>query len=218
MKRFGERLRDWREQAAGGKISQRRLDLAIEKNATSYYTAQVESGKINPPDRATCDIIAGALGLEPEEVWRFAAPERLRALHGKPGDLADWHDQVVRQARESDLSGAEDRLIAEVRRLGDGAAAALALALGEVVAHQDAERAWSAPRAIEAAMRVRSDQAVQELFRRLHRLHPTDQATAWGVFAGAVHTLWNAKRDAVTSEVEGSADGRDEDLVDVPRG
>lgn len=217
---FAESLKEWRK---GADLSQAALDARV--GMARGFVAQIEVGRLKPPGRSACEDLERALNaalierdrspLPEGTVWRIAAPERLEQLDL---DLARWHGEEVNRAHGLELrvvpTAPEEELLEQVRRAGDGVAAELAQVMA-VVGDQPEERTWNVARTIESAMGVRADRAVLELFRRLHRLHPTSQASAWGTLATVVQSLWRAERARVTSEAETSADGRDEDLVEV---
>lgn len=126
---FGARLEQWRKAA---NMTQRDLDAALRKGARSSFTAQVEIGTINPPDRETCWAIADVLGVGRDEVWDAAAAERLRALHP---DLADWY-----AADPERLTDPERDLVEAIRDTRGRGGAGLARALASWVRAVESSR------------------------------------------------------------------------------
>jgi transcriptional regulator with XRE-family HTH domain len=73
---FAARLKIWRETAG---LSQRGLDRAMGYESVGY-TAQLETGRLLPPDKETSARLEVALSLPEGAVWRFSAPLRLARL------------------------------------------------------------------------------------------------------------------------------------------
>lgn len=104
---FGARLRDWRVRR---RWTQRQLDAALDKGRS--YVAQLESGKLIPPPRDLCELIGQHLAIDPEEVWRAAADERLRRLDA---DLHAMHGEG--RGAGGEFTDDERRLIEAIRRI-----------------------------------------------------------------------------------------------------
>jgi transcriptional regulator with XRE-family HTH domain len=89
MTRFGEKLRAWRKSA---RVSQASLERTIGR--ARGWVSSHEKGATKPPDKATCQQIAHALGLADQVVWTAARAERLR---GFDEDLWRWYEEIERQ-------------------------------------------------------------------------------------------------------------------------
>lgn len=84
---FPARLLAWRKKA---RVSQAALDAAI--GHPRGYVAQIEMGRLRPPDRATCLEIGRVLGVSGPIVWDAARDERLKALDP---DLYDHYTRLA---------------------------------------------------------------------------------------------------------------------------
>jgi transcriptional regulator with XRE-family HTH domain len=105
---FPQALRTWRRQAG---VSQAELDAALEK--TPGTITQIEAGRLKPPDRATCMVLAAALGAPASDVWRLARDERLRLADAEA--YADLKADLERG--ETTLLDHEEELILTLRAL-----------------------------------------------------------------------------------------------------
>jgi transcriptional regulator with XRE-family HTH domain len=103
---FGSWVRELRE-----RIGVKQSEVEDHLNKGRGFMNRLESGA-TPPDRSTCDILADALGVDPDELWERAAPERLRGLDE---DLADWHREKLKAASEFVLAPFEQALIEGIR-------------------------------------------------------------------------------------------------------
>ncbi len=122
---FGDKLKQWRGERG---LTQADLDKAIGKNRG--HIAQIETGRLKPPEMPLCARIADVLGLDPVDVWEAAAPERLERFDS---DLLDWHRRQVNRARELPLSDEESTFVQELRRLRSSDSPESVIALIETV-------------------------------------------------------------------------------------
>ncbi len=102
-------VQKWRESSLrlnGSKPSQNQLDEVLEQSRGTW--AQIESGKLHPPDRELCDrldAIRDRAGTG--STWRELAPARLHRLDPA---LAEWHDTVVAAEQGLPMSEQERQL------------------------------------------------------------------------------------------------------------
>lgn len=105
---FPAALRAWRRQAG---MSAAELDAKLGK--TPGTITQIELGRLKPPDRATCNGIAAAVGAPVADVWRLARDERLRLADAEA--YADLKADFERG--ETTLLDQEDELVLTLRAL-----------------------------------------------------------------------------------------------------
>lgn len=139
------------------RVRQAQLDEAVGRGAS--YTAHLEAGDLGPPDRAACERIAAALGVDAMEVWRVAALERLQRADAEALEtvLADH----VAGAVVVDLLPDERRLVLALRSVDvaagrdPGRASASLLRMANLVLTRAAAEAGpSALEAVEALDRL----------------------------------------------------------------
>ena len=59
--------------------------LARSARLTSAYINQLENSKAAPPRRAVCRLLARALGIDKNELWKYSFTARLERWVGKEG-------------------------------------------------------------------------------------------------------------------------------------
>jgi transcriptional regulator with XRE-family HTH domain len=69
---FGSFLKETRK---GKKITQEQLALSL--NVSTVYVHQLETAKVDAPDKSKCTIIAKTLGLDADFVWNKAKEQKL---------------------------------------------------------------------------------------------------------------------------------------------
>ncbi len=107
---FGGKLERWRKDAGR---SQQDLEASLGKGRA--WVSRLESGKVTPPDKATCTLIGQELGVPDEEVWEAAATERLQDFDP---DLLEYLRQEVRKAGETVVDEWESYVIEALRHIG----------------------------------------------------------------------------------------------------
>lgn len=109
---FPTALRAWRGRAG---VSQAELDGRIGRSAGTI--AQIELGRLRPPDRAGCARIAVALGVSEREVWLAAREHRLRQFDEEI--YADIVSEREQSRTPLDLDEDETDLIRQLRAIDD---------------------------------------------------------------------------------------------------
>lgn len=116
MSEFGAKLQEWRE-AAG--LSRAELERSIDKGRN--YVQRLEEGeRTELPDRATCDAIAVAIGVDPSTVWASALVSLGREDIRQYYELRETmirNDYRERLDRSRDLSSDDVRLLDAVQAI-----------------------------------------------------------------------------------------------------
>ncbi len=106
VRTFSKVLHHWRK--ACGRTQ---ADIEAEVGLAAGTMSRLESGTTKRgPDKATCTLLAQAIGVDPRVLWEVAAPARLSAIDP---DLAAWH-----KARVSAVSSTVDEHTAELQSFG----------------------------------------------------------------------------------------------------
>ena len=107
---FGQFLAEARGRAS---LSQTGIDTQMEWS--KGYTAQLESGRLRPPDKANCDQLDTVLRLPHGTTWTAAKVERLQRLDA---DLAaEWRHREEQASAGGRLSLDEKRVARALRKL-----------------------------------------------------------------------------------------------------
>jgi transcriptional regulator with XRE-family HTH domain len=108
-KAFGDRISAWRALVG---LSQAGVDEALGKKRG--YIAQIETGRLKPPEREVCAALDEVLRRAPGEVWSLAAPARLEDFDA---EVWAWHRAQVDQARGFNLTPVETALVETLREV-----------------------------------------------------------------------------------------------------
>ena len=98
---FGSYLKETRKSR---KVTQEQL--AISLNVSTVYVHQLETAKVDAPDKSKCSVIAQTLNIDPDVVWNKAKEQKLLRFLNKENIVNNLDEPIT----YSDLSGSWDLL------------------------------------------------------------------------------------------------------------
>ena len=87
---FGSFLKETRK---GKKITQEQLALSL--NVSTVYVHQLETAKVDAPDKYKCTIIAKTLGLDADLVWNKAKEQKLLRFLNKENIVNNLDEPIT---------------------------------------------------------------------------------------------------------------------------
>jgi len=87
---FGSFLKETRK---GKKITQEQLALSL--NVSTVYVHQLETAKVDAPDKHKCTIIAKTLGLDADFVWNKAKEQKLLRFLNKENIVNNLDEPIT---------------------------------------------------------------------------------------------------------------------------
>ncbi|MBT6795921.1 helix-turn-helix domain-containing protein [bacterium] len=87
---FGSYLKETRKSR---KVTQEQL--AISLNVSTVYVHQLETAKVDAPDKSKCSVIAQTLNIDPDVVWNKAKEQKLLRFLNKENIVNNLDEPIT---------------------------------------------------------------------------------------------------------------------------